>query len=84
MEGSSQAELRCLVKAVVEEYMQARDVRQLDIAARIMTSQKHLSSVLNGVARMSLDMADKILVACGHRLELTAVPFSVVKKEKDH
>ena len=65
----SQDTLRQLVRATVL----ASTKDQVYISQAMGISQKHLSQVLTGRVRMSLDMADRILAVCGKRLVLHIV-----------
>lgn len=74
--GASYERLLSLVKQAVEEAVTNRGVRHLDIAYRVLVSPKHFSRMINGIDGMSLDIADRILVACNRRLVLNVVPIT--------
>ncbi len=65
----SQGTLSQLVRATVL----ASTKDQVYISQAMGISQKHLSMMLIGRSRMSLDMADRILAVCGKRLALHIV-----------
>ena len=65
----SQETLRELVQTTVH----ASTKDQVYISQAMGISQKHLSRMLIGKNRMSLDMADRILAVCGKRLVLNIV-----------
>ena len=63
-ESPSQLALRTCVREMIKE----RAITQRDLAARIGTSQKHLSQLLTGKCTLSLAWVDRIADACDYDL----------------
>lgn len=58
----------------VRSVVKARRLKQVWIAQQIHTSDKRLSELLNGRARMSLEWAERILDVCGMELVIDIRP----------
>ncbi|MFI0822242.1 helix-turn-helix domain-containing protein [Streptomyces sp. NPDC021098] len=66
MTADAQDSLHEQVRAAVK----ASGLKQVWIAERLSTSEKHLSQLLTGRAPMSLEWAEQILALCGKRVRI--------------
>lgn len=58
----------------VRHWLKVNGVRQSSVAAVLGFSQKHVSDVLLGKARLSVELAEAMLDTAGRRLVVTSVP----------
>lgn len=73
---------------IIKEYLEARGISQKDLSHRIDVSEKHISNLLNGKARLTEDMALKLErvmpdVSAGYWLNYEAKYREFLAREKE-
>jgi len=58
------------VREAIRSALDASGMTQVEFAARVGISEKHMSQVLTGKAGLPLDLADRLLNALGRRMKV--------------
>lgn len=67
------------VRAVIRNLMTEQRISQVELCRRIHMTPKHVSQVLTGQVRLSLELAETMLSALGHRMQVHAVSLDTAK-----
>ena len=62
------------MRDLIREELKLQGLTQQQLAKRLGYTQKHLSHIINGHTRLTVDMADRILGALGRIMVVTSVP----------